>query len=100
MGQPQNRTASPATARGSVLRLIPLFCALAGVTTSGAQPAAGSLSPAVAQALVSRALDNELRAAQDSSTPMRYTLHKITTRLTSTKQIVETKDGDVARLIA
>lgn len=29
---------------------------------------------------------------------MQYTLHKITPRLTTTKQIVETKDGEVARL--
>jgi hypothetical protein len=98
MGQHQNRTAALAAARGSVLRLIPLFCALAGVTVSGAQQAAGSLSPADAQALVNRALANELRAAQDSSHPMRYILHKVTPRLTTTKQIVETKDGEVARL--
>jgi hypothetical protein len=103
MGQYQNRTAALATARraiapGSVLRLIPKVCLIAGATLAGAQPAAGSLSPASAQALVDRALANELHAAQDSSHPMRYALHKITPRLTSTKQIVETKDGEVARL--
>jgi hypothetical protein len=99
MGQRQNRTAALATARGSVLRLIPLACLLTCTTVAGAQPAGGSLSPAEAQALVDRALANELRAAQDSSHPMRYVLHKITAHLTSTKQIVETKDGEVARLI-
>jgi hypothetical protein len=102
MRQDQNRTAAPAAARRvtvprPVLRLIPLFCALAGAAAV-AQPAAGSLSPADAQALVNRALANELRAAQDSSHPMRYTLHKTTPRLISTKEIVETKDGEVARL--
>jgi len=98
MGQSQNRTASPAAARGFVLRLIPFSCLLAGVTLAGAQPAAGSLSPADAQALVNRVLANEMHAAQDSTHPMRYVLHKFTPRLTSTKQIVETKDGEVARL--
>ncbi|MGP8250645.1 MAG: hypothetical protein ACLQHF_01330 [Terracidiphilus sp.] len=98
MGQSQNRTAALAAARWSVLRLIPLSYLLAGVTLAGAQAVAGSISPVEAQALVNRALSNELRAAQDSSHPMRYTLHKISPRLTSTKQIVETKDGEVARL--
>ena len=31
---------------------------------------------------------------------MRYRLRKSSPRLTSTKEIVETKDGDVARLVA
>jgi hypothetical protein len=76
-----------------------LSCAtLAGAIVARAQPAASSLSPAEAQALVDRALANELRAAQDSSHPMRYLLHKTTPRLISIKQIVETKDGEVARL--
>jgi hypothetical protein len=100
MGQAQNRTAALAAARGSVLRLIPLSCLLAGAAAAAAQPAAGSLSPVAAQALVNRALANELRAAQDSTHPMRYSLHKVTPRLTTTKQIVETKDGEVARLTA
>lgn len=98
MGQYQNRTAALAAARGTVLKLIPLFCVLASVISIGAQTAAGVLLPAEAQRLVNRALAGELEAAQDSGHPMRYTLHKISPRLTSTKQIVETKDGDVARL--
>lgn len=68
-----------------------------------AQPAAGagtSLTPAQGQALVERALANELRAAQDASHPMRYQLRKTTPRLTTTKEIMETKDGEVARLVA
>lgn len=74
-----------------------LCCVLAGAGLAAAQPV-GSLSPAEAQALVNRALANELQAAQDSNHPMRYTLHKISPRLTSTKEIVETRDGEVARL--
>ena len=52
------------------------------------------------EALVKRALANEVRAATDPLHPMRYRLHKSSPRLTSTKEIFETKDGAVARLIA
>lgn len=52
------------------------------------------------QALVDRALANEVNAAQDRSHPMRYELRKTSPRLTTTKEILETRDGDVARLIA
>jgi len=38
--------------------------------------------------------------ARDPSHPMRYLLHRSTPRLTSTKDIIETKDGDVARLLS
>jgi hypothetical protein len=51
-------------------------------------------------ALVKRALTNEVRAAGDAQHPMRYCLRKSSPRLTSTKEILETKDGAVARLIA
>jgi hypothetical protein len=49
--------------------------------------------------LVTRALAAELKAAQDTSHPMQYRLRKSSPRLTSTKQIVETRDGAVARLL-
>ena len=51
-------------------------------------------------ALVRRALANEVRAATDVRHPMRYRLRKQSPRLTTTKEICETKDGAVARLIA
>ena len=50
--------------------------------------------------LVQRALAAELKAAQDSSHPMRYRLRKSTPRLTSSKEIIETRDGAVARLVS
>jgi hypothetical protein len=62
-----------------------------------------ALAPAQAGALVNRALATESRAAQDLthlSHPMRYRLRKSSPRLTTTKEIVETRDGDVARLLA
>ncbi len=48
---------------------------------------------------VKRALALELRAAQDTEHPMRYRFWKSSPRLSSTKEILETKDGDVARLL-
>jgi len=68
-----------------------------GQNASAAQPA---LTPAQAQALVQRALATELRTAQDADHPMRYRLRKSSPRLTSVKEIVETRDGDVARLVS
>ena len=47
-----------------------------------------------------RALANELRAAQDVNHPMRYLLRKSTPRLTTTREILESSEGDVARLIS
>jgi hypothetical protein len=58
------------------------------------------LPPAQWQALVERALANEYNAAQDASHPMCYQLRKTSPRLTTTKEICESKDGEVARLIA
>jgi hypothetical protein len=61
-----------------------------------------SLTTEQAQALVQRALATEGRAAQDLSHnkhPLRYKLRKVSPRLTSTKEIVETRDGDVARML-
>jgi hypothetical protein len=51
-------------------------------------------------ALVQRALANEMKAATDSLHPMRYQLRKSSPRLATTKEICETKDGAVARLVA
>ena len=78
------------------------WAVLCSAVTSGqtAQATEPTLTPVQAQALVDRALATELRAAQDSSHPMRYRLHKTSPRLTSTKEIVETRDGDVARLVS
>jgi hypothetical protein len=54
----------------------------------------------VDDSLVKKALQNEIRAAADTQHPMRYRLRKSSPRLTSTKEIFETKDGAVARLLA
>ncbi len=52
------------------------------------------------QAYVQQTLESELRAAQDTSHPMRYELFKSSPRYSSTKYIYETRDGAVARLVA
>jgi hypothetical protein len=56
--------------------------------------------PTPETSLVDRALAAELKAARDTGHPMRYRLRKSTPRLTSTKEIIETRDGAVARLIS
>jgi hypothetical protein len=88
------------------LTLLLLLClAVPSPVTSKAQPpasAAASLTANEVQALVDRVLATEARAAQEfshPSHPMRYRLRKLSPRLTSTKEIVETGDGDVARLL-
>src|SRR3954463_8347431 len=62
-------------------------------------PAGAGVGVAPDLSLVNRALGNELSAAQDSGHPMQYRLRKSSPRLISTKQIVETRDGAVARLL-
>jgi len=86
-----------------VRRLLPLICLLPWAVPCHGQPGAYSpnaLSSSQAQALVGRTLATELRLAQDPDHPMRYLLRKTSPRLTSTKAIVETRDGEVARLLA
>jgi hypothetical protein len=58
------------------------------------------LSAEETQALVHAVLQTELTSAQDPSHPMQYRLRKVSPRLATTKRIVETKDGDVARLLS
>jgi hypothetical protein len=53
-----------------------------------------------AQALVERAVAAEMRTAQDTSHLMRYRLRKSSPRLTTVKEIFETRDGAVARLVS
>ncbi len=53
-----------------------------------------------AQALVERAVESEMRTARDSNHPMRYRLRKSSPRLTTVKEIFETRDGAVAHLLS
>lgn len=82
--------------------LSPLRCFLAPVLlVSIASAAEAQLpAPAQAQAMVERALANDLHSAQDKTHPMRYRLRKSSSRFASTKEILETKEGAVARLVS
>ena len=87
----------------ALLLLAPWVIPVYGVIPVFAQSAPGngvSAPTLTGQALVDRALANELNAAQDASHPMRYQLRKTSPRLTTTKEILETREGEVARLIA
>src|SRR6266568_6190475 len=59
-----------------------------------------ALPPGENDALVKRALAAELRAIQDKRHPLRYRLRKSTPHFTASKEVLETRDGAVARLIA
>lgn len=87
----------------SVQRYIYLLLLMAWTSFARSQPSNGGtgvLTVAEEQALVDRVFANEAKAAQDTSHPMRYVLHKISPRIATTKEIFETKDGEVARLLA
>jgi len=86
----------------SVIRPFSFVLGMLFATVALAQPLSApvALDPAQAQTMVQRTLATELRCAQDNSHPMRYRLHKSTPRLSSTKEIAETMEGDVARLLA
>jgi hypothetical protein len=76
------------------------FAQPAGEGASSGTQTPPQLSNDEAQAMVKRVLQVELNAAQDTSHPMQYRLRKMSPRVATTKLIVETKDGDVAHLVA
>lgn len=84
-----------------VIGLLILIC-LGGSLSAQvvAQTEARALTNDEVQVLVKRVLQTESAAAADTTHPMQYHLRKQSPRLTSTKLIIETRDGDVARLIA
>lgn len=90
-------------ASGNRRRPWPLLLGLALCSAAAEAKGGGAhgeaLQPAQAQALVDRAFATESRAAEDPGHPMRYLLHKTTPRLATTKEIIETREGAVARLI-
>ncbi len=78
--------------------LLPLAAVLLAAlahTPVDAQGAGAAQDP-----LVTRALANEVAALSDTTHPMRYRLRKVSPRLTTVKEIIETRDGGVARLLS
>lgn len=97
--QPALHRRSIDTRLNSVRTLLLIFLLPPWAAASQAQRTP-ALNPAQAQALEQQALATEVRTAENASHPMRYRLHRSTPRLNSTKEIIETRDGDVARLLA
>jgi hypothetical protein len=78
-----------------------LLCAFAPMLLIAFQARVHSASAQTPDlSLVKRALAAELESAQDTRHPMRYRLRKTNPRLSTTKEIFETCDGAVGRLIA
>jgi len=75
-------------------------CGTNAVGVAAQQGPVAPLSPAETQSLVQDVLRTEAAATQENAHPMQYKLRKTSPRLSTTKMIVETKDGDVARLVA
>jgi hypothetical protein len=101
----KDRRTQRSTAPAAVVAIAVLAASLAlpGVAqpaSASAQPSPQQLSNDEAQAMVKRVLQTELAAATDNSHPMQYRLRKMSPRVATTKMIVETRDGDVAHLIA
>ncbi len=83
---------------GSYIPTIKLAAGLLLLSSLG-QGLRAQEAPSDPTALVREAVQHRLEEARNHH-PLRYTLRKQDTRLETTKEIVETKDGDVARLLA
>src|ERR1700751_1144651 len=81
-------------------RLLCLASLAAVVLLLTTHPALGQNDDVASEpvALVRRAAQNELNSSNGGH-PYRYQLHKVDDNKITTKEIVETKEGDVARLI-
>lgn len=83
------------------LRTSALLIPLTVVPPASAAEARGAAQNSAPTAeLVQKALAAEAAAAQDTSHPVRYRLRKSSPRVTTTKDMVETRDGQVALLVA
>jgi hypothetical protein len=76
-----------------------LFAVLSPSPAIPAAPARPGQTPEAAQVAVDQALARELNAAGDTNHPMRYLLRKSSPRLSTTKEIMETREGAVSRLL-
>jgi hypothetical protein len=93
MWQSQNFPATPKLLRTAAF--IFLFLAASSICVAQAVPA---MSPGDAQALIRRAVHNELNS--HDGLRFRFTIRKSDEKGITTKEIVQTADGDVARLIS
>jgi hypothetical protein len=73
------------------------FCVTMTMAAAGQN---APVAPLQGTELVQRAFAAELHGIEDTSHPMRYQLRKSSARLTTTKDIIETRDGSVAMLVS
>jgi hypothetical protein len=84
-----------------MIRLVAVLALVCFAASPGlAQPSAPALTHVQVDALVRKAVDNEIHAAQDNSALFRYTLAKENNSGRSVREMVETADGIVARTIS
>jgi len=84
----------------TVLTLIPLWFTIPLACYGQNVPTARNQDGNHDVSLVQQALRAELAAAQDPSHPMRYRLRRSSPRLSTTKELIETREGLVAMLVA
>lgn len=84
----------------SLALLIPVASASSDSPSEGAGAAAWKLAQSDPAALVRKTAQNELQHSYGHRHPSRYLLRKKTQNTDTTKEIVETANGDVARLVA
>ncbi|MEO6828909.1 MAG: hypothetical protein ABI164_03805 [Acidobacteriaceae bacterium] len=83
-----------------LLLLAPVYSAAESPATPAASSSAWKLAQSDPAELIQRALQNELANSYSFRAPVRYRLRKITAESDTTKQIVETSEGAIARLMA
>jgi hypothetical protein len=71
-----------------------------GAPTAAASSSAWDLAKSDPHALVQAAIENEIKSSYGHHSPVRYRLRRKTRNTDTTKVIVETRDGGVARLVA
>lgn len=81
------------------LRVGMMVGAVCGVVPCAWGQGAAGVAPIDTTALVRRAVEHRMDAVKEHK-PLRYVVHLKDERHETTKQIVETRDGDVARLVA
>lgn len=99
------RSRAPKSSLFLATLLVWTFCALqaqdqSDASAKTADASAWSLAKADPHALVQAAIENELKNSYGHRASVRYRLRKKTRNLDTTKEIVETNDGGIARLVA
>ncbi len=84
----------------ALLLLVTIVCVLPCFAAAESAQTALALAQSDPAKLVQQVCANEVRNFSGSRQPLRYRLRKVTATSDTTKQIVETREGGVARLLA